>query len=849
MKMLNGNLKKILFIFSLFVVFFSSPKFSFSQSYFIPDLSSKSVATTDEPIQVNYNGDTIWVERIKRTDESGKDVYFYKTVTGVRALNLVKDDPALFDKQNKYANLKMEVAASLQGVTGQTSYTVTDAKNDVLSSMISSGKIPAEISKNISTAGASAAYNNLGELTQVSGTTNEFTSANFPGVVFTVNENSGKTGFEVTGAKKDGVDVLHNITTEAQFKEQQAKIEAEIEAANQSQIVCKLWSNYFVECLVAKFAYSTVFGISKTFLKLAGTFFDWTVDYTIVKLKANLGDESVINVSWRIFRDLANVLFIFFMIYIAITTIIQGTGKTAEGIKNIIIVAVLINFSLFFTKIVIDVSNTAAVSFYNAIVDKIIAENPLTDKADTTGVLGKADSVLFHRDELIFGDQRTIAEAFISRAGLMTFFDVPEGHLNYILVIKQLILTSIVYAVVAVVLFLASLLLVTRYIILIVVMLLSSLAFGAYILPAFRKKISDQWWSALVGQAFLAPVFLLMIYISLMILSTVPQTKIGENGFGDLDKVASQDVLRLIMVIGTLIFSIKTAKSLSDKAGGMAGAITKAVGGSALGIAAWAGRNTVGAGANMLAKNLEARGALSGFVKRRFEGVAKSSFDVRSSRIGGKVIGESGIDLGKTPKDASYVTDAAARAKAAKKRAESISNKPVDPNNPEGPTHREVYERSNFRKFTGGWSRQVQLKDLAKLKEKAAKIKRDSDALVAAEKTRIKNASQASQTIVDTQQREIDVIKGALAQSIATNNGQEPQLRTRLAAAENAKNAAQQVIDGITSPPSHTEAVDKLNKELAETNLKIENFDKDKEPSPSDLMREMNAIKQAQNKS
>ena len=330
------------------------------------------------------------------------------------------------------------------------------------------------------------------------GTQDQYTSPNYPGIIFTIKENSSKTELEVRSATKDGIELLNNITSEDEFKARQAEIERQIEEANKSAISCSFPSRYFFECWLAKVIYVTVFGISTTAIKLSGTLFDFVINYTIVDLKANLSDASIINTGWIIFRDIANIFFIFFMIYIAITTIIQGTGKTAEGIKNIIIVAVLINFSLFFTKVVIDVSNTAAVSFYNSITKEIAAKKPLEYTGVASGNVNTA----------IFGDQRTVAEAFISRAGLISFLNVPPGHLNYLMVSKQLLIASAVYLVVAFVLFMASLLLITRYIILIVVMLLSSLAFGAYVLPSFKSKVSDKWWEALTGQAFVAPVFL-----------------------------------------------------------------------------------------------------------------------------------------------------------------------------------------------------------------------------------------------------------------------------------------------------------------------------------------------------
>ena len=59
---------------------------------------------------------------------------------------------------------------------------------------------------------------------------------------------------------------------------------------------------------------------------------------------------------WVLLRDTANITFIFILLYAAIKQIVMGEVAT-KTLKNIIIAAVLINFSLFITKVVIDVGN------------------------------------------------------------------------------------------------------------------------------------------------------------------------------------------------------------------------------------------------------------------------------------------------------------------------------------------------------------------------------------------------------------------------------------------------------------------------------------------------------------
>lgn len=615
--------------------------------------------------------------------------------------------------------------------------------------------------------------------------------------------------------------------TDLQANDRQAILRAEAEEAanNMSEVSCgmNVLSSAFWECFVAKTAYVLLYKFSESVLKLSGRLFDFIINYTIVDLSKNLSGGTVLETSWVIFRDIANLLFIFFLIYISIRTILKGTGETGKSIGTVIVVAILINFSLFFTKIIIDVSNTAAISFHNSIVKQI--DNKNIDKSQ--------DSV----QKFLLGDQKTIAEAFVSQAGVGSMFNMPKEKLNYLNVTKQLVLISIVFIVLAVVLFLATFLLLTRYIILIIVMLASSLAFGAYVLPKFRSMISDKWWSALIGQAFVAPVFMLFLYVSLIVLKTAPAGSLEGNGWGDLDTVPEHIALKLFLVISLLIASVRVSKSLSDQAGGMAGTITKTLGGLALGGVGLLGRNVGGRIANKIAGSMNPTSALGGFAKRRLEGISNSSFDVRNSRLGGSVIKQSGLDMGKPAKDASFTAESAKRAANAKKRAESISNE-VDASDPQKRTHREIYESSAMRIATGGGARRRQVIDKRETGEKLEKAKADHKALlsVATDPRGVsysthKNEAKRAET-------ELAALKGALAIAIGGGTGNPATIRTDIQRQETILANSQAGMEAIEKSAGMKESFQKV----ANLQAKYDNIGKGKETTQEDISRQLERL-------
>ncbi len=101
---------------------------------------------------------------------------------------------------------------------------------------------------------------------------------------------------------------------------------------------------------------------------LGGLVLNGAIYHTVVNVSENYNNLPAINEAWKVIRDIANMAFIFVLLYAAIQQIL-GIGKDVKGlIVRVIVVAVLINFSLFFTKFIIDMSNILALTFYDAMV-------------------------------------------------------------------------------------------------------------------------------------------------------------------------------------------------------------------------------------------------------------------------------------------------------------------------------------------------------------------------------------------------------------------------------------------------------------------------------------------------
>jgi hypothetical protein len=182
-------------------------------------------------------------------------------------------------------------------------------------------------------------------------------------------------------------------------------------------------------------------------------------------------------------------------------------------------------------------------------------------------------------------------------------------------------------------------------------------------IPAM-KSYSKEWWESLKGQLLFAPIFMVMILISITFMSS--PGFIVEKDFASLmDTSAKPDfstmglMLNFTVIIGlifgSIIVSKKTATSGSKYIGNATKNLTSFAGGAVFGGAARFSRNTLGRFGNSYANNQElldraARG--DKFARAQLavaNKAATSTFDARGSSVFGKIADGAGMgkDFGK----------------------------------------------------------------------------------------------------------------------------------------------------------------------------------------------------------
>ena len=356
---------------------------------------------------------------------------------------------------------------------------------------------------------------------------------------------------------------------------------------------------------IAAFLYSVVWGISAQIAHLAGIFLDFLIYYST---NSSSYVSTFVTKGWGAVRDVANIFFIIALLYIAIKMILSlGDSHSKKLISTIIIVALIINFSLFVTRVVIDGSNILAKVFYNNIDSKYDNKEPAIgakgEKSISIGLINK-----FNPQEIITNQQD-----YIKNQGTFMFITL--------LAIAITLFTAYIF-------FSVGLLFVSRVVMLWFSMIFAPIAFASYTLPFDIPGLGHkEWWKNLFENAFLAPIFIFMLYLVVMFagfLNEIIQYPVGAEPI--------QKIMGIVIPFVLLMVLLMKAKDMAVKyAGEMGAAVVKgaavmgglALGGAALG-AATLGRNAIG-------KVMQR--ATRSDASRKYENYANAQKDFKAGKI------------------------------------------------------------------------------------------------------------------------------------------------------------------------------------------------------------------------
>lgn len=381
-----------------------------------------------------------------------------------------------------------------------------------------------------------------------------------------------------------------------------------VEAPPKSDSCSIFWGNFEVgKCMVFPLMTSGGAIIATAgvwFLKFVGFIFDFLVLHTIIQFADTIGSNGIrgaINTGWSVFRDLSNILIIGMFVFIAISTIL---GIEEYGYKKLIarvlIVAVLINFSLLFTEMIIDGSNFTAYQFYKSIAangnNPTDSTNSISEKFLRSMKMASIEDTYNTVKGYSAPDLSTSKDsgwAWWSAGGRAFIF----GMMAFLFLVGM-----------SFVLLYGAFLIIARAVLLILLMLTSSLAFATYLIPSYAQVGWSRWWQSLLQSAVFAPILMLSLFVSKTVISAAdsvvknsnPNATIG-GVIGAVDPYSKSvsnswsAIFVYMLGIGLLYASFKLSSTMASSFGtSFAKVGTASLGNLGSKMSGFLGRNTVG---------------------------------------------------------------------------------------------------------------------------------------------------------------------------------------------------------------------------------------------------------------
>ncbi len=412
----------------------------------------------------------------------------------------------------------------------------------------------------------------------------------------------------------------------------------------------------FVGC-IARLVYYLIYIPIEWFAGLMGNLFDFFLGYSLDD-SSYRADFAVRG--WQIVRDISNIFFIIILVWTGLSAVFN-TEKTnlKRVVPMLILNALLINFSLFATRVVIDMSNIVARVFYSTI--------EITEKID--GVEKPKEGIVGYKplsEKIVssFNPQKIFSTAVLTQAE--TQQRVGQGNLaksgsaqaGYFIIVS--LLAALILFAIAMMFWKTAFFFLGRVIGLYIAMIFAPFAFltkGNMPIVSNIKELSwDNWVKDLINYALLAPIFVFFLYIIYSFIQSdfikTYQSDITSSFFETIIFIA----IPMLIVYFMIDQGVKIAKTYAGKIGEMVQTYaTKAAGfagGAALGATALVGGRVVGAAASKLnesragswlrdkaANNRLARVALGGL-----NAASAGSYDVRQTGIGKTLFKQMGVD-------------------------------------------------------------------------------------------------------------------------------------------------------------------------------------------------------------
>ncbi len=262
--------------------------------------------------------------------------------------------------------------------------------------------------------------------------------------------------------------------------------------------------------------FAGIAGIAAICLGWAASFFNFAMLVTVYQFANFFGNSDGLRLAWGILRDLANILLLFGFIFIGVTTILDVDSPVSKKtLPMLIIVAILLNFSLFVAEAVVDMSNAVASTFYAQAGDADCSKTENDLACANLGIAGKVMEISGIVPIFDVGDQ--VSTIWSDDGGP----PVMKAVIHFGLLVLIIVMIGTFLA--------GAFILVSRAITLVFLFITAPIGFAGLAIPVLHKYAED-WWKKLIDNAIFAPVYVLFMLISIKLIEGVRNSFLPQGG-------------------------------------------------------------------------------------------------------------------------------------------------------------------------------------------------------------------------------------------------------------------------------------------------------------------------------
>jgi hypothetical protein len=270
--------------------------------------------------------------------------------------------------------------------------------------------------------------------------------------------------------------------------------------------------------------YAIVVNLFGTLVGWSGQLLNWAINDFVIGFGSfflTTGVGVAVDQLWSLVRDFFNILFIFGFIWIGFQMILDsGNSRAKQTLVSLIMAALLINFSLFISKFVVDFSNRLA-------SETAVAAFPAFNAESNVGDINAN----------IRTQQVNIADTFFGYLGIPKTLDTDADVQDNTVAPWSYIFGSAIFYLIATFVFAAgALMLIIRFVALSIFMVLSPFMFLGWVFPGMQGW-TGKYWKGFLGRAFYAPVYIILLFFAATILGKF----FGDGGSMENDFILGGD--------------------------------------------------------------------------------------------------------------------------------------------------------------------------------------------------------------------------------------------------------------------------------------------------------------------